>query len=329
MPLSRMSRSRFPHSAALGDGERLLGADDFEILIPGDQVRVAGPGGEAGVRGSMPGDTRGPGVAASPDWPTPVRGSSVARLIARGDLPAPVAALCLIPIGLESTVGAHETLWALSWLSVLILLVGGGVALKLYGYRKRAAEIAAGYTSELIVYLKNRDLYLLDAVTFDVLLEPTLPWRSQETDRLIAEMRGEKTYRPDASLAGLRRVAAEVAPIEAEQQRSAIGHRPVRRGTAWAVLVGPLAGLAFAGWMFLHLEKTPPAHHRPSPVSLRHVTVEQRIEVFGNVDGVVCNDGHNITVTTVGQTFTCRGPNGALYIVRITNPHTAAFVIGD
>ncbi|GEM_PF-3979629 len=260
-----------------------------------------------------------------------LKGPSAARLTAAGRLFNPFAVLCLIPITFESKLGSAEPMWAGSWLMLCFLLIAGGLWTLLHGFRKSVSEVAAGYTTLPTVYAANRDLYLLDPVTHGVLLEPTLPWKSQTTGRLVAGMRGERRFASDETVAGEARARQDVRRTALAQGRRAIGYPPIRRGIVIAALIAPLAVVAVGVGVRIHPEQARSQHPRTgateSAVSLQHTTVEKQIEVFYQGSDVVCNGNHDIAVTTVGQTFACTAADGTHYTVTITDARTGKFTV--
>jgi hypothetical protein len=170
-----------------------------------------------------------PGMDGEPDAPQAPKtlpGPSSAKLIVYGSILMPFGALPVIPIGFESDVGSAENWWGAGWLSVALLVVGWAGVLSWRGYRRRGAEIEAGYTTSNAVYVKNPDLFLCDARTLEVVLAPTVAWRSLGDARLVAGFRHQATYLPDESRRAVPRNLDAVAHEYARQHHLPIVARP-------------------------------------------------------------------------------------------------------
>jgi hypothetical protein len=267
-----------------------------------------------------------------PAGPVSLAGASAARRTMLGQLVMTFAGLGVIPIAFESDFGSAERLWGGVWLAVSFLLLAVGLVMVRLGYRRRGSEVQAGYTTEPSVFAANRDLYLLDSITGDVLLAPTLPWRSQETGRLVSSMRADQRFTADDTIAGLARARREIAHVAGEQSRVTLGNPPVRRALVIAALFAPVALLGVGLGILIHPEKSGISngnvHSGQSTATVDHTKPETQIEVFNLVDGVVCNGGRDIKVTRVGQQFTCIAADGSQYFATITNALTGAFTVG-
>lgn len=281
--------------------------------------------------------------ATTSSVPEPLRGRSAAQLNDLSTVTMRYAALPVIPIAFESYLGSFERWWAGLWLATMLAVLTWSQGMFWHGWRKRRDEVASGYTTLITIYVKNFDLYLLDAQTFDVVLTPTLPLHSLDVDRQIASMRGERTYLPDSSMRGIAAAHETVRSMLAQQPDRALVN-PARsapkrprhsRMLGSLPVVAALVGVAVIWSLVIFLPGSStkgPTHnnrtgHSPTGHLIRHVSVEQKISVFEVVDGVICNGGRDIDATTVGQTFTCTSNGGRAFEVVITNPASGEYLI--
>jgi len=93
-------------------------------------------------------------------------------LVAKGGALEVAAVVSGMLIAFESAFGDKWYYWGDTFLAISVASVVVGATLGLRGYAKLKRERRAGYTTALLDARKDRSLFLLHPVTFDVLLRP-------------------------------------------------------------------------------------------------------------------------------------------------------------